>query len=104
MNIRFSKYIFLLTAVISQLMAGAALVEEAGKKLLPSTEKKFFTTREEERQAQFAARKKVRADMQAADKEFNTNTAATTDQLKNQISSNEQALRATPESDYFKPN
>lgn len=93
--------LFLLIAAPSNYLAGAALVEEAGKKLLP-TEKKFFTTRAEETQERMAERKKKRAELLASDKEFNTNTTATTDQLKNQISVFEQALRVTPENEYIK--
>jgi small-conductance mechanosensitive channel len=83
-------------------MMGANLVEEAGKKLLPSTEKKFFTTLAEEREERLAARKKERAALQASDKEFNANTNAATEQLKSQITSYEQALRIAPDNEYIK--
>ena len=101
MNIRFSKLMLLILTAISQLMAGAALVEEAGKKLL-SSEKKFFTTREDEIKERQAIYKKKRAELLANDKEFNTSTNAIIDQLKNQITAYEQALRATPENEFIK--
>ncbi len=80
----------------------AALVEEAGKKLLPGSEKKFFTTIIEERQERLAARKKERASLQSADKEFNSTITASTDQLKNQIAGYEQVLKQNPENEFVK--
>lgn len=102
MNIKQITYTFLITLAISKGMAGAALVEEAGKKLLPPTDKKFFTTIAEERQERLTARKKERATLQASDKDFNTSVIATTDQLKNQIAVFEQTLRVTPENEFIK--
>lgn len=74
---------------------GAALVEEAGKKLLPTGDKKIFTTIVEEREKQLAARKKERSAMQAADKEFTANLTNTIALLKNQITGYEQILRVS---------
>ena len=102
MNIQNRHISLLLIIAYSHIMMGANLVEEAGKKLLPSTEKKFFTTLAEEREERLAARKKERASLQANDKEFNANTNAATEQLKGQITSYEQALRIAPDNEYIK--
>jgi small-conductance mechanosensitive channel len=100
MNIRFLTFFLLLTTTC-QFLAGAALIEDAGKKLLPA-EKKFFTTREDEIRERQANNKKKRAEILASDKEFNANTNAAIDQLKNQITTLEQALRVSPENEFIK--
>ncbi len=94
MNIS-NKILLILLTALSKPIAGAALVEEAGKKLLPisSSEKKFFTTVVEERQERLVADKKERSQLQSGDREFNTNTTAVADLLKNQIATFEQTLR-----------
>ncbi|GMU19062.1 MAG: hypothetical protein AMXMBFR12_02540 [Candidatus Babeliales bacterium] len=99
MNTQKQWVIFSLCIMMSQAF-GAALVEEAEKKLLPG-EKKFFTTILEERQARLAAYKKAREELKA-DKEFNATTSSTIDQLKNQITTFEQILKTNPENEFIK--
>jgi len=91
---------FILGIMIAQLSFCGALVEETSKKLLP-TSGKLFPTIVEERQERLAARKKERAAMVAADKEFNNGVSATIEQLKNDIDSNEQLARMNPDSEQF---
>ncbi len=97
----FIKLLIISTIFLVHLCPGA-LVEDSGKKLLPSGGPKFFSTIIEERQERLAARKKERAALQAGDAEFNAILGATIDQLKNQIVLYEQALKVHPESEYTK--
>lgn len=100
MNTR-NKLLLLSLLISTSHLFGAALVEEASKKLLPG-EKKFFTTIVEERQDRLIAQKKARTQMQAEDKEFNARIANEVDELKNQIPSYEQILKVNPENEYIK--
>lgn len=95
------QWLLLSLLILASQAFGAALVEEATKKLLPG-EKKFFTTLIEERQERLAAHKKARAEMQAADRDFNTTVSTTIEQLKNQINAYEQVLKTNPENEFIK--
>lgn len=96
------KKLLCIVLIALAIRSHAQLVEETGKKLLPGGEKKFFTTIAEERQERLAIRKKERAALGSADKEFNSTVNSTIEQLKTQIASFEQELNAHPENEYIK--
>lgn len=94
--------IALLTSIFCAGAHAGLLVEEAGKKLLPATEKKFFTTLFEERQERLASLKKTRAELQSTEKEFNNTINATLEQLKTQINTLEQNLKFDSDNEFLK--
>lgn len=102
MNKLHIKIFLLLIAAMAQRSYGGALVEDASKKLIPSSTPKFFSTIVEERQNRLIELKKERAALQAGDKEFNNTITHEIAQLKSQILAYEQALRVNPENEFFK--
>ena len=101
MNKLSTKLVCIITLIAANL-GGAAALEDPSKRLIPSSSTKFFPTILEERQERLAIRKKERADLQMGDKEFNASLTATIEQLKNQITIYEQALKANPDNEFIK--
>ena len=99
MNILKRIVLWMSVVAITPLCTGAALVEEIGKKAGVS---KFFPTIVQERQERLAARKKERADLLASDKDFISTINTSIDQLKNQISLHEDALKINPNNEFIK--
>ena len=96
-----NKLITLIFFISSPLFAGD-LVSQAAKKLIPGSEKKFFTTIVEGEQNKLADLKKMRAELQSNEKQFNTQTAAAIDQLKNAIMADEETVKNEPENEFIK--
>lgn len=102
MNKLHKNFLILLVALLAHSCFGGALVEEAGKALIPSSSTKFFPTIVEERQERLNARKKERAALQAGDKEFTNTVTGAIQPLQNQIIAYEQALKLNPDNEYIK--